>query len=579
MISVSRGRAPVQVMRRLLARRADVAWDASWPVVALVLLAVTTIHVVVAWGASYPTNSLDEIVMVGYSRAIAGVDPGWQLSGSGYMPGLAILMAPAWWFTQDPATVYQGGIAITVALAMAAIWPLALLARRAGLTVRTAIVTAAVPTIAPAPALMSNYLASESLLLLATATSLVLADRLVRVRTIGAGILLGSAASVAFLAHGRALALGVAVAIWVVWVFRHEVRIAAATLGALLLGSGLAYLLYRAVSAQVLLDDSRTSTTVSELSNGSVQGSIGALVGQLWYPTIAFPAVVVVAVLFLARKARTDSLATLILLATAGSLALAVLQLKPAASLRLDTWFYGRYNEQLWVVLAVIGAAVLVRVVWPGLVALVVAVSAALGVGFLAITVPQMSVTQYWVDMHVFGVAPWLSTERYGNGEMQNWGTIVGVGLLLTVAVGVLSLVRSAVVPGLLVIWAAITLGYDAMSPALRSDARSSDDTPLPQEILNSGEVLWLDPGSGTEGNSVVFGARDLVVSVSAYDDLPEDVAVYIAPFSVQDPADVGGLLWGDGAQGLLNLWVFPGPLQDDLLRQGLVAEPVPLGG
>jgi len=114
--------------RAVVARRSDFSWQPSkWLAVVAVLVAAV-LYAIIAWSARFPSIPLDEIMMVGNSRVIAGVSGHWTLFGGGYMPGLAILMAPAWWFTDSAVVVYQVGIWITVALSLLAILPLSAIA-------------------------------------------------------------------------------------------------------------------------------------------------------------------------------------------------------------------------------------------------------------------------------------------------------------------------------------------------------------------------------------------------------------------------------------------------------------------
>ncbi len=181
-------------------------WDPpAWVPILAVAAAVMT-HGVVAWGEAFPLLPFDEITMVGSSRVVAGQSP-WMLSDAGFMPGLAVLLAPAWWFTDDGLLVYRVGLWMTVALGLAAIWPLGELVVRTGFSRRAGVTIAAVVMIAPARALISNVMLSETALLLAVATLLVVADTFSRRPSVAHALALGAAMGATVLAHGRGVAV------------------------------------------------------------------------------------------------------------------------------------------------------------------------------------------------------------------------------------------------------------------------------------------------------------------------------------------------------------------------------------
>ena len=175
----------------------------AWWVPVVVVAGVLAVHGIVAWGTVLPHFQADEVGMVGNSLRIAHPSTSWELMGGSYMPGLAFLMAPAWWFTDDAVTVFHVGLAINVALAGLSVWPLALVARDVGANRNLAVVAAGVVSVAPAMSLSSNYLMAEHLLVLLTATTTHLAWRMSEHPSGRLAIALGSAAGLAFLAHGR----------------------------------------------------------------------------------------------------------------------------------------------------------------------------------------------------------------------------------------------------------------------------------------------------------------------------------------------------------------------------------------
>ncbi len=86
-------------------------------------------------GGSMPTANVDEIGYLGAARMLAGYGRGsLDLSGNiVYRAGYAVLIAPCWLLSQNPATVYRL-VQVEGAVIGAGLLPLAyLLARRCGL--------------------------------------------------------------------------------------------------------------------------------------------------------------------------------------------------------------------------------------------------------------------------------------------------------------------------------------------------------------------------------------------------------------------------------------------------------------
>src|SRR6187431_2622587 len=121
------GRVPnLEGFRRWISyRSSDVNFAPRWWWAAVSVAVTTAVHVFVAWTSLGPAIAADEVSAVGAARAIAHGGGDWTLYGSGYMPGVGLLLAPAWWFTDDQYLVYHIGLGIGVAVAVACIWPLA----------------------------------------------------------------------------------------------------------------------------------------------------------------------------------------------------------------------------------------------------------------------------------------------------------------------------------------------------------------------------------------------------------------------------------------------------------------------
>lgn len=563
--------------RALLARRSDFVWRPSrWFAAASVLVAVA-VHVVVAWSARSPALALDEIVMVGNSRIVAGMPADWPLTGAGFMPGLGILMAPAWWFTSNAAVVYQVGVWISVALALVAIWPLSAIAEKAGLTRPAGVIVAAIVVMAPSRALLANYLLAESGFLVTTAALVVAADRLWQRHRTSDALWFGVAVGGTVLFHGRGVGTALAAGLWTLLLLRRDPKRAVIAGGSALILAVGAYLLYRGVTAEVIGRDPRVLRAFGNASGREVTASIASTIGQLWYPTLAWPAVAMTGGLAMVRWRRRSGMAPFVLLAMALGLVVSTLQLDPQQGLtRMDPWFYGRYMDQWWTILAVVGLALLVRLRWPLMSAAVLIGSIVAGLGMLFVTVPNMPRGMEWVDVHVLGVSPWLSIDDYANGKEQSWSGIVMTGLILTLMVLVLAMIRLWVLPVIAALWMWLSIAHDFQGIDIRSGDRdpTSDTVGLSLSLLPPGATVGIDRSLGVESNFLVFAADPRPVVRVDKHAMPDGVeVVYVSWFTARDvPAGAKLLAPTEGKKFIA--WVFPGEVARDLDARGLLVEP-----
>lgn len=133
---------------------------------ALTVLLAILVHGNAVRDATGPVWPEDEVGPLGNSWVIAGAGEPWNLSYLPYSPGWSVVIAPAWWFTTDPATVYRVAAVMSALAALAAIAPLAALVRRVGLSPALAVGVSAVVVMAPARSVMSNYVLTENFLVL-----------------------------------------------------------------------------------------------------------------------------------------------------------------------------------------------------------------------------------------------------------------------------------------------------------------------------------------------------------------------------------------------------------------------------
>jgi len=561
--------------RAMWARRSDYDWEPPRWLAAGVVGVAVVLYVAVAWSARYPAIPLDEVVMVGNSRVVAGLPADWPLSGAGFMPGLAILMAPAWWFTSSAVVVYQVGIWITVALALLAILPLSAIAVRARLSRPAGVIVATVVVMAPARSLLSNYLLAESGLLLATAALVVAADRLWVLRRSKDALWFGVAVGAVVLFHGRGVGTAVAAGLWTLLLLRRDPKRAILAGATAIVAAIVAYSLYLGVTSEVIAVDVRVESAFGDLANHEVRASIASVAGQLWYATIAWPAIAILGGMATIRWRRRGGMAPLILLGSALGLFVSTVQLDPHSSdLRMDPWIYGRYMDTWWAILAVLGLAVLVRVKWAIMSAVVFVASAFAGLAMLWVTVPSMPKGVGWGDVHILGITPWLRLDAYANGRDQAWGVIVMTGIGLTVLLLALGFIRVWVLPTLALLWLWLSLAQDAQGIDLRAGDRGSILGVPGLELFPTGTPVGVDQDLGLQANELIFAADPTrLVKVDALRP-PNGVDVVYVSWLRANDAPLGVKLLAPTMGSPTVAWIEPGHLADRLEAASLLLEP-----
>lgn len=574
----------IAAVRSLAARRPDRVVEApAWLAVCAVACVVLA-HGIAAWGTVLPHFAADEVSMVGNSLVIGRFTTEWSLAGGGYMPGLAILMAPVWWFTDSAVTVFHVGLGINVALAGLAVWPLAVLARWAGAQPRMAIVLAAVVSIAPARLIPSNYLMAESLLVLTSAAALVAGIRLSARPSWRAALLFGFAVGAVFLSHGRGIGLVAGAGAWALLSWRRlrwNGAIAALSVTA---ASALAYALFVIVAHPLYDGSARESLTWDNVVNTTVGYAFATGMGQLWYAAFAWPAIAILGAALLVRRTRTGQGggALLILLVTVSTFAVSVTQTYERATPtpRLDPWIYGRYVDHLWVCLAVIGLAVLTRVRWAG-VALAVVGSSALVCGvFLWVTAPQTPVGGWWVDVHVAGLAPFLDLEAVYQQYPEAWLRLSVLLMLFTVVVLCSAWVRSFHVIVLAVLWLSTGMSHDLLSINARDERHNAAGVdPYDVGLIPADARLGIIDATVGNPNLLVFTAWPREVGLLPHEALDDagarsGVDVIFVGAQVEDFEPEGARLFAPTADNGLRAWVLPGEVFDRLEGNGQLVQP-----
>lgn len=542
----------------------------AWWVPVVVVAGVLAVHGIVAWGTVLPHFQADEVGMVGNSLRIAHPSTSWELMGGSYMPGLAFLMAPAWWFTDDAVTVFHVGLAINVALAGLAVWPLALVARDAGANRNLAVVAAGVVSVAPAMSLSSNYLIAEHLLVLLTATTTHLAWRMSEHPSGRLALTLGSCAGLAFLAHGRASVVPLAAIGVALWQWRSWRRLSGVVIVSAVGSSVLAYGAYALIAKPMYADSSREQGVWSNFTSIGIVDAVRAAIGQAWYATLAWPAVAILGAIVVVSATKRHASAQLLTVTLIGTMLVSVTQTyaPPSPEPRMDVWIYGRYNDHVVAILAVVGLVSLSRRLTMRVAAWVMAVSAAVGVAFLTVTVPRIPVGGWFVDVHVAGVAPYLDLDNVYDKQAERWPLLTAFALVLTVVVLVAATRRAAHLVALGVLWSFQSISYDHASLDARDGSRDAAvaDPFGVRDFPHDARFGYVDGGSGGF-NMLVMTAWPRELTHATVEDIANGKVVgvdivYVASLGGERPPP--GVVVLEPRSGFgLQVWVLPGDVAD----------------
>ncbi|ROR72121.1 hypothetical protein [Bogoriella caseilytica] len=341
-------------------------------VVAPILTAVLYWHI--SQDAVAPRTPWDENHLLQMARLISGDDNVAQLSGSGYYPGWAFVLAPVWWFTQDPASVYTAAVTISNVLGVATIVPLALLGRYLGLTVAQSVVASSIVMMLPARSVLADYALSEQLVFHLFAWVVLGAFALWRHPSWWRMALFVVAVGAVYFTHPRAIALVATAAIWLLaFALRRWLL---SLLGLLLLAGS-----YVATEAfvEVFLDRvllsgyGKDETLANTLANFDLGLFAKVFMTQTWVQVVGtaglFALGCVIVIVWTFRELRTVRLgvgAFLFGFGLSTMLVSAIWWTRPdilfsESSTRLDAWTYSRYIDPVSAFIVFIAVVALIR--------------------------------------------------------------------------------------------------------------------------------------------------------------------------------------------------------------------------
>jgi hypothetical protein len=318
----------------------------------------------------------DEPAQLAIARFVGG-GTSWNMHNhSVWRPLFGVLLAPVYWFTDDPTSVFRVAMVLNAALGGIAAALLVFVARR--LTPMSAAWCAAcavVVAVTPGVIFTTDFVFSESLvapLYLATLLGLL---RFQESPTLATGVVTGVLSAAAFGAHSRMLTLALitlGVVSWAAW--RRRLRVLpAAVIGAVIVAG--VYLVSASTTYVVdrLWNEPSTRNSsdgvIEQLENGSAV--LVSLLGQTWYLVVASLGVVVYGAVVLVRSAvgrdstpvstprRND--AVLVLLTVSVFVVLSSVFMSDRW--RSDQLVYGRYNDAVVTPVLVVGLAALLGVI------------------------------------------------------------------------------------------------------------------------------------------------------------------------------------------------------------------------
>lgn len=447
----------------------------------------------------------DGVAQLAMARRIAGGTPWSMFDHATWQPGLATLIAPIYWITDDPTVVYRSAIALNCVIAgVSAAYATLLIRRLTHWGWMPSAVMAVVVAMLPASISASAYVWAEPLVTLCFLAALLAAMRFVERPTASSGLLTIAWSALGYYAHGRLLPM-LAVSAAVVGVVAWRARRRRLAVGAVVL-AGLMYVVVTVVSGiihdAVWTSPDRTNTVGETLRRfGSPRALVEWGVGQLWYQLVTTAGLFGVGMIVVVRAALRPTPAgapgpavrdARVLLAFAVPLiGLSVLFM--SGRMRGDHLIYGRYTDAIaWPIVAVAAAWMLDPLRRArSTIAMLGGVAVATVVAAVVVEVRFGDVLRedLGVPAMVAGLFPYIADRQTVDVLVPTVLAIVVLAILLIVDAAprrrveiVLLVVGSLLVVGALQTHFALRRGLNSFARA--SDVRAVDD------IVPAGEVI-----------------------------------------------------------------------------------------
>ncbi len=429
-----------------------------------------------SWGRNEYAIWPDEPAQLAIARFIGG-GTRWNMDDhSVWRPLFGTLLAPVYWFTDDPTTVFHAALTLNAVLGGISAALLVVLTRRlTPMTPWWGAAIAVLVSLTPAIVFSTDFVFSESLvapLFLASVLGLL---RLQRSPTLANGLLAALLASAAFGAHSRMLPLTlITVGVMALAVVRRRMAVRDGIAGAAAAVVGISLVnVYTAYIVERLWDQPSTRNSIGGVREQLLSGVpvLVSALGQTWYLLVASLGVVVYGSLVLVRAAlRLDPRsgpppgptcvdARLVLLVVGACVALSMVFMSDRW--RSDQLVYGRYNDAVVQPILVVGLAALIGAIpLRRLVAIAAATAVAIvaaGGALWALRSDVLS-TSNGVEPMILGLQPFaVSTTSIDVVRISVWAGALTLGLA-GLALAVRGRRRSLVVAG--TVGMLVTLGW-----------------------------------------------------------------------------------------------------------------------
>ena len=323
-----------------------------------------------------PLATPDESAYLIAARVLAGGVPANFSYSTLYPAGYPLLIAPVYWFTHDPVTVYHAVLLGINAPISALIMPLGYVAcRRLGLDRPWAFGVGMVAALVPAALFYSQYAMTDAIYPVLVLAWLLAAQSWLTARSVRGQYLAAAgsavAAGYAYAVHSRGTVIVVgyvlagAVVSWRRLVPRGT---AAAAAVALVLPLGGAWLVNRHVSSVMYPSGPRTLAGEALIRLRTVHGVIFVLemaAGQMWRFVLDGWGVsglgLAAAIFVIFRRGVRDEVRIMAALATGVTLVTAVISPAALPPTQPQAWASGRYLDGMVVAFFMVGAVVLLR--------------------------------------------------------------------------------------------------------------------------------------------------------------------------------------------------------------------------
>jgi hypothetical protein len=308
----------------------------------------------------------DEAANLAMARWLSGSLRWNMFDHSTWRPGMSLLMAPLFWFTDDTATIMHGGLLIGAALGGIAAALLARLAARLTTLTPVGCVLAAGAIAVAAPSLSATaYVWAEAVVTVTFLAALALLLKFYDRPSFALGVATVGMGALGFTGHSRLLPLLATVAALVLFkcVLARAWGLLAALAGATVVITYASFA-FATMVFDAVWDDPAASNTVSTVLKRlpHVEANLRSALGQTWYQLVATFGLTALGmgVLILRALRRRGGVvpsgvirdARLVLLLTAPLILASIVFMSHRT--RTDHRIYGRYNDAvLWPVLII----------------------------------------------------------------------------------------------------------------------------------------------------------------------------------------------------------------------------------